>query len=259
MARRRMKELTSGRHKKIRIAPLSLALVILTVFVIVFLSLTLPDLAKKSRYFQIHRIDSDVSISPTLEKRIKEMTLFDIDLQNIYQLVLRDHPEYKHVIIYKIFPSTLKIGVIKRIPYAQIKHDGFYVIDKEGMILDHAANHPFPGLFIVELGEYPASLKKGSYLRDKRFDCVISLISELNRSNLLQDYHVETINASTIDSIFFVLEGVNIIVGKGDFEKKIFFLKNLLKEKFPSDLSIIQYVDLRYASHEKNIYIGNRR
>jgi len=210
-------------------------------------------------YFKIDKIDSNIELERSLNKTIKGKSIFNLDIENIYKKLRDKHPEFKKIEIQKVFPSTLKIKIVKREPFAQIKKDGFYLIDEEYMVLNRTIHNSYEDLLIIELGDYPGSIREGKFMRDKRLTLACRLIRELKNNQLMDKFEIKNINASSISSISFFINDVNIIVGGGDYRKKLFLLNNLLENKFDNDISMLSYIDLRYASSSENIYIGNKR
>jgi len=209
--------------------------------------------------FQVDTIETNISVDRDVVNEIKGQSLISIDVRSIYRKISKRHPEIKEVYIKKKFPSTLVIDALRRKPFAQVKEDGFYVLDKDGVILEKRRRKPCPGIFIIELGGYRGPFGIGKTIHDKRLYLAYRLIEGLKKSGLANKFKINTINASASYSVSFFMNGVNIIVGKGNFHKKLSLLKDLLDRKFNNKVDSIRYIDLRYASSDDNIYIGNKR
>jgi len=209
--------------------------------------------------FQIDTIETNINIDRDIIKEIRGASIISVDTKTIYKRIKKRHPEIKEVHIKKMFPSTLAIDALKRKPFAQLKEDGFYVLDEEGVILKKRRQSPYPGIFTIEFGSYRGPLSIGRTVDDKRLYLAYKLIKELERSGLTAKFRINTINATTPYSMSFFMDGVNIIIGKDNFRKKIGLLKNLLNKKFNNKIDSMRYIDLRYASSDDNIYIGNKR
>jgi len=209
--------------------------------------------------FQVDTIETNISVDRDVVKEIKGQSLVSIDVRPIYRKISKRHPEIKEVYIKKKFPSTLVIDALRRKPFAQLKEDGFYVLDKDGVVLEKRRQNPYPGIFIIELGDYRGSFNIGKTVHDKRLYLAYRLIRELKKSGLINKFKIDTINAASLHSVSFFMGDVNIIVGKDNFHKKLSLLENLLDRKLNNKMDSIRYIDLRYASSDDNIYIGNKR
>jgi len=209
--------------------------------------------------FQVDTIETNISIDRDIVKEIKGQSIISVDVKSIYKKINKRHPEIKEVYIKKRFPSTLVIDVLRRKPFAQIKEDGFYVLDEDGVILDKRRQKPYPGIFTIELGDYKGSFNIGKTVNDKRLHLAYGLIRELKKSGIINEFKVNTINAASYHSISFFMDDVNIIMGRGNFGRKLSLLKNLLEKRFNNKIDSMRYIDLRYASSDDNIYIGNKR
>ena len=243
--------------KKKRITPLGIGkifFVFLVTGALLFFSFKLFS----SSLFKIENIEANIDIDKDIKKEIKGKSIFHVDTEMIRGKLLRRHRGIKEVYVRKVFPSFIKIYAEKRIPFAQIKKDGFYLLDKERVLLKRRLKSPYPDAFIIEIDDYDSSLEEGRIVKDKRIELAYSLIDELNKSGLLEKYKISTINATLPYSISFFIDNVNIIMGEGDFKRKLFLLKRLLENRYNNKVDSLRYIDLRYATSDDNIYVGNR-
>ncbi|MCM8827375.1 MAG: cell division protein FtsQ/DivIB, partial [Candidatus Omnitrophica bacterium] len=188
---------------------------------------------------------------------IQGKSLLNLDLEFIYNQLITKHPEYKSVMIRKIFPSTLVINVVKRYPFAQIRKDGFYLLDEEGVVLSNVSFIPYEDLIIVDMSNYNLGIRRGKVIKEERLLLAFDLIRALRKVGLIENYDIERIDANNLNEIYFLIGDIKVIVGKGNYEDKLFVLKNLLGNKLKNSSSL-GYIDLRYSSFNENIYVGNK-
>ena len=230
------------------------------IFLIIFVSgILYAGRVRDLNIFKIDRVEFNKKFDRDLEDLIKGQSIFSVDIENIRSQIQENHPQIKETEVIKVFPSTIKITVTERKAYAQIKKDGYYLVDEEGMILQQAKVYPYQQLSIIEMGNYRRSLRVGSIIKDKRLKFAFKLIRELNYSRLSEKFKIQSVNASSINSISFFINDVKVIIGKNDFKEKIFFLENFLDNKFNDDITSLSYIDLRYATKIENIYYGTKR
>jgi cell division protein FtsQ len=93
-----------------------------------------------SPYFNISDIAIEGNVSLERDEilslcNIKEgQSIFSADMDNIYKLLKR-HPWIRDASVKKELPDRLSIKINERIPAAVLKSNGFYLIDKDGVIL----------------------------------------------------------------------------------------------------------------------------
>jgi cell division septal protein FtsQ len=135
---------------------------------------------------------------PRLNSQVKNtlsrMTLGNILFLNPSEISdsLKDLPWAASVRVRKIFPSTLRIAVVERKPWAVLKKDRLYLIDREGVILQPAGPEilsSLPRLFDREefARDYPDKIQlAGNFLDpltpEERAD--IAAIDLSSRSNM---------------------------------------------------------------------------
>ena len=183
-------------------------------------------------------------------KSVRNKLIFSLDIQSIRIKLLHLYPELKKINIVKKFPSTLEIEIEKRIPFFQIESDKYYILDKDFKVIEER-RFPEKDLIVVKTGNMEDRLRKGAFISDSRVRNSAQLIEVLSKFDI---FLPEVILAKSTKSILFVSHGTKIILGEGDFERKLTVLESLLKNKFNNDLSLLRYVDLRYSK----VYIGKK-
>ena len=213
-------------------------------------------------------IQSNVVLSKDLKEKIKIGPLFNLNTREISSCILKAHPEYKEVIVSKKFPSSVVIEVKKRIPFAQIKANRFYCIDREAVILDSGDSKPFPEFIPIEFEDHSLIFKRGSAVRDERLEYAFNLIEVLRDERFLDRFGIDLINSVNLKALYFSgwakepgakndsPDGnIRVIIGDSDFEQKIKLLKGLMGGELKGKSDLVKYIDLRY----KKVYIGFKR
>lgn len=178
-----------------------------------------------------------------------------IDIKAIHTQFSKAHPEYKAIYVIREFPSTLKIEIELRRPFAQLKARGFYCIDRQGIVITDEAAEPFRGLVAVELTERAVLLKRGSLIRDKRLNFAFNLIEMLKKHPFFKKLPLRFVNVISQDTAYFVVGETRVIVGTADIEHKLSVLQNLLRQQLGNDITSAEYIDLRY----QKVYLGIKR
>lgn len=243
-------------RKKIKRMKLNFKLIFLGIFF--FLLLMFFYYLRKSvpLLFVIKNIEINERMEERLKENIEGKSLLTINLQKIRQKILENHSEYKDVFILKKFPSTLKIEIVKRIPFAQWKGERFFLLDEGGRIISDAQDIPFFNFIPIEINDYKKSLRKGKKIADERLYYAFALIKEMKKRDFFKKFPLTLVNPTKLNSFYFIMKRIKVIVGKDNLSKKIDLLENLLKkEEIRENISKIKYIDLRY----KKVYFGFKR
>jgi len=212
--------------------------------------------------------DSRHLLSRGLKMKIKNKSLFSLDIKSISSSLLKAHPEYKEIYVYREFPSSVIIEATKRIPFAQIKDKKFYPVDKEAIILSEGDVRPLDNLIPLEVSDYSGRLKKGSKIKGKKLEYAFDLIDALGNEGLFDRGQVKLINANSLEAVYFIFvrkgidvqsasmdEEIKVIVGKGDFRRKLKLLKDLIDHELKDKMFLLKYIDLRF----KKVYMDFKR
>jgi len=227
------------------------ALCILLLAVIIYSG----SLIYHSGFFRVTRISSNVPIEPALKNYIFNKSLFKLDIKKIYAFLSRRHPEYKSIQVIKEFPSLLRINVTQRKPFAELSLKNFYILDREGVVVDVSGPSNPPQMVIIEMGQADISLAKGMRITDKRLELAFKLIEVIKTRKFLNKFSIKSINVAFPESTFFLANDTRIVIGNNDFERKLYILENLLNEKLAGSIDSIEYIDLRY----KKGYVGYKK
>ena len=214
-------------------------------------------------------IKSNMSLNGSLKEKIKGKSLFSLDIKSISSSLLKINPEYKEIHVYREFPSTVIIEATERIPFAQIKDRRYYPIDKEAVVINEGTQKPLDNLIPLEIGEYKRSLRKGSNIKSDKLEHAFNLMNALGDEGFIgADSQVSLINSSHLEAIYFIFaqknsqkrdwplgEGIKVIVGKGDFRRKIKLFKDIVDQELKGKLFLVNYIDLRF----KRVYMDFKR
>jgi len=184
-----------------------------------------------------------------LQEEIKEFLqgkeMGNILLLNIEHLqnLLEDNRWVKNVYIRKIFPASLKIEIEERKPTAVIQKENFYLVDKEGVLLEKIDRQDYSYLpLLVDSNNFQKDFKD-------KFNLAWACLDNLAPS---QKDEIEMIDLSDYGNVSIKLKGLEmkLKLGCDRFSEKLsFFQKYLFKlEKFRP----LEYVDLRF---EDRIYL----
>lgn len=239
---------------KSQLTPKHLGIGVLCVFLLAVLIYS-GSLIYHSGFFKVTRINTNVALEPALKNYILNKSLFKLDIKKIYAFIYARHPEYKKIQVLKEFPSSLRINIIKRKPFAQLYLKNFYVVDREGVVVDVSESSSFPQLVIVDMGPLGANLSKGTCITDKRLELAFRLIGVMKTRKFLNKFSIKSVNVAFPESTYFIANDTRIVIGNSDFERKLYILENLLNEKLSGDIGTVEYIDLRY----KKAYVGYRK
>ncbi len=205
-----------------------------------------------SSFFRIKKVEIEGNVEKDLKEKIisilKDKSIF-LDLSSLRKKILIQTPSIKEIKMLKIFPSKVTVEITKALPFLQIEDENIYVIDKEGKVIQ-IAEKPLENFPLLKVGRLRKKPCLGKIIKDKRVKKAISFYIFLKKNK----FSPEIILAYHPTTFAFVERGIKIILGEGDWEKKLKDLKTLLKNKF-KDITDLQYIDLR----EEKIYIGKRQ
>lgn len=212
--------------------------------------------AYNSEVFKIKEIKSDMELNSNLKDDIIGKSIFALDTKELYlKLMKKNNSDYEEIHIFKEFPSSLRIEAKKREFFVQVKKEKFYPLDRKGIVLTEGTTTSFSNLIIVEIDDIKNHLGKGKIVKDERLEVAFSLIEEMHKINFLKKTLVESVNATSLDSLYFIINSTKIIVGRDHFERKLRIFDKLLETKLKDGLSSVNYIDLRY----RKIYVGYKK
>jgi len=266
MARKKRKKYKKQKDFKLNPKTVWIAAVVV---ILILILLGLGYLVYKAEAFKIkgYSIKSNVALKTSLKEKMRNQSLFDLDIKSISQQLLKENPEYKEVWVKKSFPNFVLVDVQKRKFYCQIKGRKFYPIDKEAIVLSNGEALPYKDIIPVEIGSQKI-FKKGDKVKDENLSYVFNLIEELAKANLAQSIQIELIGSSDIEAFYFLIKwqekkekpnyapaSIKVIIGYRDFKKRLELLKQLIEGELKEKLNLVKYIDLRH----KKVYVGFMR
>ncbi|MBU2102141.1 MAG: cell division protein FtsQ/DivIB [Candidatus Omnitrophota bacterium] len=250
MAKTKFKKL-----KKVKLIPTPKAAVI-GFFCVLFVlfAVYLGKELSSSSIFMVKELRSNVAIDNNAITLTGNESLFDVDLEGIRAQIYRQHPEYKEVYLSKEFPSAVRITIVIRKPFALLKGDKNYPVDREGVVITEDQSAA-PGFVLIEIDDYNRRLKPGQRVADVRLETAFVLIEELYKARFLRKFSVQSINATQPEVMCMMIDQTKIILGKNDFKRKLGTLETILRGELKGDLALVEYIDLRYDK----VYLGRKR
>lgn len=217
----------------------------------------------------------NIQVNFQIDKRIKEevagKNIFSVDLSHIYSEIIRFHPEYKEVTLIKRFPDAIEIHAKKRQPVAQVHSEGFYLIDREGVVISQSSLRQFKEYPLISGVAGKGRLVKGKKINGRDLRAAFDIISSLKQKDLLEkinlagegyNFRLSSINILPIQTVYFYLEdfesdrgNIKIIMEQENMQEKFALLEQLLTEKLRDRISLVSHIDFRF----KNVVVGFQR
>ncbi len=167
-------------------------------------------------------------------KKLGNILLLDI---GHLQEFLATHPWIKSVHIRKIFPSTIRIETTERIPIAVLVKEGYFLIDKDGVLLQKIPLNERPDLPVL----YDANRFRNDY--ERKLSLAWACMDSLEASAWKQ---INVIDLTEYENVSLQLRNSDtwLKLGNDRFDEKFrLFLKNTaLFETYGH----LDYIDFRY-------------
>lgn len=210
-----------------------------------FFYFRMANFLKTSDYFKIKEVE--VNIGKRIPEGFKEKSIFSSELKDLLIEFKKGHPEYKDVVLEKIYPHRIRLKIIPRLPLFQIKLNGdFYLVDESSMIISEPSRKPYASHILVS-GLFKELLlpRKGKRVSIRYFENIKELIKDIKSLGLDRFGKISSIYAYDLNGIKFFLGGLEILVGSDDYFNKLKKLRDLIFPRF-KDLDKIKYIDLRF-------------
>ena len=159
-----------------------------------------------------------------------------LNIENL-QKRLTTHPWIEEIYIRKIFPSTIRIETKERIPIALLEKDGYFLIDKEGILLQEISPSERPDL--------PMLIDANGFQRDHdmklslAWACLASLEDSVRKQ-------ISVMDLTEYENVSLRFRNTDTWLKLGDVrfgEKYRSFVKNMALFKAYGPL---EYIDFRY-------------
>ena len=173
------------------------------------------------------------------------VNFFTVDSAMLSRKIKQAHPEYRIVVITKFLPNRIVATIKDREAVARIKVAKILPVDFDGVIVSDTGNlDPLP--LITGLESQLANPKAGTRVKSRRLDTALDIIQIVYARKEFRNLDIATIDMSYPDKAFFVMNGMTIIIGNSDFERKLDALAATLANP-KVDRSKIDSVDLRFT------------
>lgn len=202
-------------------------------------------LIKDSSYFKVKDVIIKLEEARFDLDYLRGRNIFDVDLIEIKNKLISKYPQFNQIKIIRHLPDTIVVDLAKRMPIVQLKYEGYYLIDKEGMIISRSNPVSYENLpIVVGLENKPLKPKAGKIYNLREMRLVFNL---LNNANIYHKFfQITKINILTLDNFsFFIDKNIEVKLGLSNQKEKLkilILLLNEIKEK-PQD---IKYIDLRF-------------
>lgn len=148
-------------------------------------------------------------------------------------------PWIRSLAIRKEFPNTVHMYVKEAEPFALIDVKGrLFIVDDKGSMLQELKESPIPFLPIISGDPF----KKRENIHE-----ALKLVKTIKEQGLLYEKeHIEII-ADDLSAMLLNMDGVRVKIGTGDYENKLYRLRELEEEISKREL-LVEYIDLRFAN-----------
>lgn len=173
------------------------------------------------------------------------VNIFTADSSVLSRKIKDKHPEYQIVVITKFLPDRIAATIKDREAVARIKVAKVLPIDFEGVVVSDSGNLESLPL-ITGLESQLANPKSGTKVKSKRLSTALNILKQVYSKAEFRKFSVETVDVSYPEKAYFIIGGVNIILGSGDIEGKLDVLASVLNDP-KLDKSKIDSIDLRFT------------
>ncbi|MFA5335305.1 MAG: cell division protein FtsQ/DivIB [Candidatus Omnitrophota bacterium] len=155
------------------------------------------------------------------------------------------HPEYQIVVITKFLPDRIAATIKDRAAVARIKVAKVLPIDFDGVVVsDTGSMESLP--LITGLESQLANPKSGTKVKSKRLSTALSILRQVYSRAEFRGSFVATVDVSYPEKAFFVIDGMDIVLGSGDTGGKLDVLASVFNDP-KLDKSRIGSIDLRFT------------
>ena len=195
--------------------------------------------------FTIAKVTSNAAV----DYRVPAKTnIFALDVARVGRDLRKRHPEYKSVVAVREFPDTVRIEVVKRDAVLQIEQDGYYLVDKDGIVISLKLPEPADTVVLQPPFKATDTVALGTKVRFDRFDEAVALAQAIRAHNG-SHFRLGEMWVNAANDMRFTVEDIEVRVGNGAYESKIAKLFEQVLPKFNRDFAKIEYIDLRFDDY----------
>ena len=251
------KKIKKKKKEKTKAAPIKLPVKKLLSFALIFALVAGAYLfLRNSRYFTltdikvVDRGDASGLRAEDLFELYKGRNIFDVDINAISFRIQKDYPLAKEVIVRKVLPSSLIVDIASRVPVGKIKANGYFPIDRTGMVLPPEGDTG--ALPIISGFSMWLKPRVGERLDNRQLTSAFLLIDALKENTLENSFSATIIDAANHKNLsFYLRNGIEVKIGGDDFPERLKMLKTTLNNQ-RLDKNDIRYIDLRF----RDVVIG---
>lgn len=173
------------------------------------------------------------------------VNFFTVDPAMLSKKIREAHSEYQIVVITKFLPNRIVATIKDREAVARIKVGKILPVDFEGVIVSDNGNlESLP--FITGLESQLVNPKAGARVKSKRISTALDILQLIYSRKEFAKAEIKTIDMTYPDKAFFVLDGMTIVIGNSDFERKLDSLALTLSNS-KVDKAKVDSIDLRFT------------
>ncbi|MFH1782689.1 MAG: cell division protein FtsQ/DivIB [Candidatus Omnitrophota bacterium] len=192
----------------------------------------------------------DLQLSEISDGDIIGKNIFFLDLAALKKDIESNHPEFKDIVIRRLLPNKLIVKAELRKSVAQIRSDRYYLVDREGVLLNDVRNFPDPELPIIAgIGVNFAKVDRPNFAKFEKDKLAkaLELINDITENKDLSKYKVKLVDMNDPGNVSFSLDQaiVEIKIGNTDFRDRLAKLATVLNE-IGVDINDFKYIDLRF-------------
>jgi Cell division septal protein len=245
------------KFKKIQVPKVQKAqwigIIVFIVFIVLAWLLTVAFL-ERSDYFRLRAVEAKGAAEASLSAMKNEIlsenknkNIFKIDIKAIARGLEPRYPDAKDVIVKRLLPDKLLIGLNFRKPVAILMDGRNFPVDRDGVILvnrDLSSLGDLPAIKGVD-AKYAGGFRKRC--ESSNLKAALDLADIIKKTRFLDKYRIKMIDATDMRSMSFALgeSGPMIIVGYENLKDRLEALHDTLRDP-RLVLDSISYIDVRF-------------
>lgn len=227
---------------------------LLTIVVILLAIKGIRGFLYNNPIFRIARLELSQAypLDNRIKKSIQGKNIFKINLKELSQKIIRQHPEMLRAEIKRLFPDKVVIELEMRLPFARIESRAppykTFLVDQEGFILPRTISAPANQLpLIVGINTDLVRIRPGKHSESIQLARALALFKEILSRQATAEYRVNKLDVTNYKNIsFFINEEIEVKIGAGDFERRLTLLGRTFSELKANDYQP-KYIDLRFG------------
>ncbi len=185
-----------------------------------------------------------------------KVSIWQVNLKKVTKKIT-SNPFIEELHIERSFPNVLRVVLKEKHPIALLNFEGkFFCIDQEGLVFPspYGKLYDLPVLSGNFRGGVVVGKKVGGKLVREGLDFLGSILEK--RPELYSQISEVAVGRSKGLVVYTNKGGIPVLVGKGEYERKICYLEAILKKLIQNgDFQQVQYIDLRFRGQ---VVVGMR-